>query len=113
MGDYYFSKIRDRYAATAADTDGGGVTATIASPGSTEKLIATGIQASGDAAALVTIESPSGTVLWRKRFGGAFTMSETFVLGTIVGAQNGAMLGKVSAGTTNSEVNLQAVAINA
>jgi hypothetical protein len=111
VGDVYFDKIRQRNSASAADTDGGGVTATISDPGDGKKLVCTGLQASGDAAALVTVESPSGTVLWRKRFSGAFTMSETFVIGTIVGGVSEAMLAKVSASTTNSEVNIQAVTV--
>lgn len=111
-GDYYFDKIRDRNSATAAGTTAG-VSATVASPGTTEKLVCTGIQCSGDIAAIVTVESPASTVIWRKRFSAAFTMSETFVLGTVVGAQNQAMIAKVSASTTNSEANIQAVAINA
>lgn len=69
--------------------------------------VCTSIQASGDAAALVTIESPSGTVLWRKRFSAAFTMSEAFPPGVIQGAGSAAMLVKVSAGTTNTEANIQ------
>lgn len=67
------------------------------------------IQASGDAAAVVTIESPANTVLWSKRFGAAFTVSETFVPGTIVGASGAAILVKVSANTTNAEVNIQGI----
>jgi hypothetical protein len=54
----------------------------------------------------VTIESPASTVVWRKRFTGAFNMSETFAPGTIVGPDNQAMLVKISASTTNSEANL-------
>lgn len=112
MGDVYFDKIRARSSATAAVTTTGGVSATIADPGDGWKLVCTGIQASGDAAALVTIESPASTVLWRKRFSGAFTMSETFVLGTIVGGVSEALIGKVSANTTNAEVNIQAVKVS-
>ncbi len=66
-----------------------------------------GIQCSGDAAALVTIESPSGTPLFSKRYAAAFTMSEAFPPGTIVGSLSGAMLVKVSASTSNSEANIQ------
>ena len=111
MGDYYFGKVRGRGSASAADTDGGGVTATIADPGDGYKLVLTGIQCSGDGAALVTVESPSGTVVWRKRYSAAFTMSETFAPGTIVGAVSEAMLVKVSAATSNSEANIQTLTI--
>lgn len=66
----------------------------------------TDIQCSGDAAAIVTVESPAATILYRKRFAAAFTMSETF-LSPLEGARGEAILVKVSASTTNSEANLQ------
>lgn len=108
-GDYYYDKARARKSATAADTDGGGVTSTISAPTGNRKLTCTGIQCSGDKAAVVTIESPASTVLWQKRFSGAFTMSESFVPGSIVGAAASALLVKVSDGTANSEANIQAL----
>ena len=111
MGDVYFDKIRERTGATNAVTTTGGVSATITDPGDGWKYVCTGIQCSSDAAALVTVESPSGTVKWRKRFSGAFTMSETFVIGTVVGTVSEAMLVKVSANTTNAEANIQAVKV--
>jgi hypothetical protein len=66
-----------------------------------------GIQCSGDAAALVTIESPSGTPLFSKRYAAAFTMSEAFPPGALLGSLSGAMLVKISASTSNSEANIQ------
>ena len=66
----------------------------------------TGVQCSGDAAALVTIESPAGTVLWRKRFAAAFTHSEGFAT-PIKGAQSQNALVKISASTANCEANIQ------
>lgn len=64
-----------------------------------------GIQASGDAAALVTIESPAGTVIYRKRFAAAFTLSEGF--GTPKkGALSQNVLVKISASTSNCEANI-------
>jgi hypothetical protein len=76
-------------------------------------LEAMGIQCSGDAAALVTIQSPSGTTIWRKRYAAAFSMSETFMPGQIKGATSEAMLVVVSAGTANSEANIQAYKVAA
>lgn len=67
----------------------------------------TGIQCSGDAAALVTVESPAGTVIWRKRFAAAFNMSENFAGGPLLGAASQNVLVKVSASTSNSEANIQ------
>jgi hypothetical protein len=92
--------------ATAADTDGGGVTATQAAPTGNSKHFATGIQCSGDAAAVVTVESPASTILYRKRFAAAFNMSESFGI-PLIGAAGQAIRVVVSAGTTNSEANIQ------
>lgn len=108
MGDYFYSKDAGRTIASAVGTISG-VTATI--PAVTgQRLHCTGIQASGDAAALVTIESPAATVLWRKRFAAAFSVSEAFPLGAVVGAVGQALLVKVSASTANSEANIQSLA---
>lgn len=106
MSDYYFGKVRARNSATGVGTNSG-VTVTQAAPTGNRRLVCTGIQASGDAAALVTIESPSGTILYKKRFAAAFTLSESFAPGTIAGAAGAALLVKVSASTSNSEANLQ------
>ena len=85
-----------------------GVTATKAAPPeATDVHFATGIQCSGDAAALVTIESPAATILFRKRYAAAFTMSESFEPGVMSGAPGAAILVKVSASTANSEANIQ------
>lgn len=105
-GSYFYERIYAAWSATGADTDGGGVTVTkTAETG--KRHVAAAIQCSGDKACLVTIESPASTVLWRKRVAGAFTMSETFEPGTVVGADGGALLVKLSDGTTNAEANLQ------
>lgn len=107
MGDYYFSKDAGRFGATNAGTNSG-VTATVtAVTGQVQQ--ATGVQCSGDLAALVTIESPASTVLWQKRFSAAFVMSETFPLGTIAGSSGAAILVKVSASTSHSEANIQSI----
>ena len=107
-GDYYLAKISGRFNASAADTNGGGVTATQAAPSAADdRYDVTGIQCSGDAAALVTIESPASTVIWRKRFAAAFTVSEQFAPGTVQGAAGQAVLVKIDAATTNSEANIQ------
>ena len=110
MGDYYYNKDAGRGAATAVGTSGG-ATATVTGT-SGQKQHATGIQCSGDAAALVTVESPSGTVLWRKRFAAAFSVSEAWGLGSIVGSSGGDMLVKISASTSNSEANIQTIKIS-
>ena len=83
-----------------------GVTATIASTGANKRLQCDRIDASGDAAALVTIESPASTVLWRKRYAAAFVLSEPFAADQVVGAVGQALLVKVSASTSNSEAGI-------
>lgn len=106
MGDYFFNKFGFRAQATNTGTNSG-VSATQAAPGASIKLTCLGIQCSSDTAALVTIESPSGTVLWRQRFPAAFALVEEFPPGFINGAANAAMLVKVSASASNSEANIQ------
>lgn len=73
----------------------------------TNRSLATAIQASGDAAALVTVESPSGTVLYRKRFAAAFNMADYFTSSPLVGAASQDILVKISASTANCEANIQ------
>lgn len=65
-----------------------------------------GIQCSGDAAALVTVESPAGTILYKKRFAAAFNMSESFRV-PLAGADSQNVLVKISASTSNCEANIQ------
>lgn len=108
MGPAFEATIEENWSVTAADTDGGGVTATKAAPtATTDVYVVAGIQCSGDAAAIVTVESPASTILYRKRFAAAFNMSEDFTPGTLEAAAGQAVLVKVSAGTTNTEANMQ------
>lgn len=103
----FINRAKSRYQGTGAGTTAG-VTVTQAAPAQTNDFYGvTGIQCSGDAAAVVTIESPAATILYRKRFAAAFTMSETFVPGSLNGAAGQAILVKVSASTANSEANIQ------
>lgn len=64
----------------------------------------TAVSGSGDAAAVVTLESPAGTILWRQRFTGAFSFSTPGVV--IPGAAGQNVLLKISASTSNCEANL-------
>lgn len=98
-----YTKVR----AAAVGTNSG-VTATLAAVAGGPNVV-THISGSGDAAALVTVESPSGTVIWRKRFAAAFTFSENFAYGELESAANTAILVKVSASTSNSEANIAGV----
>jgi hypothetical protein len=110
-GDGYYEKVTDRWCVTAVGTGSAGVSATKSATSGRARTV-TGIACSGDAAAVVTIESPSGTKLWQKRFAAAFNMSESFVPGTIQAAGNADILVKVSASSSNSEANLLGLSID-
>jgi hypothetical protein len=97
---------------TATNTGtNGGVSATLTHAAG-QRIAVTHISGSSDAAAVVTIESPSGTVLWQKRFAAAFSFSESFHYGEIesslgvAGDDTTDVLVKVSASTTHSEANI-------
>lgn len=94
------------WSVTAATAASGGVTA---AKGAVANMYhyCTGIDVSSDAAAVVTIESPAGTVLWQKRFAAAFESTRVFPPDTIVGAVGALLQVKVSASTSNVEANLQ------
>lgn len=111
MGPYE-QKVRDLNSGTGVGTSSG-VTVTVTAPGAGEVWCCTGIQCSGDAAAVVTVESPASTVLWRKRFAAAFNFSEDFEVGEIKsGTANADMLVKISASTSNCEANIQVASIS-
>ena len=109
MADYTQEIVR-RWGETGADTGGGGVTVTHTAVASQAHTV-TSIQASGDTSAIVTVESPAATVLWQKRYGGAFTMSEVFPPGTVVGPVSQDILIKVSAAPSNAEANFQGFSV--
>lgn len=96
-----------KVSATAVGTSSG-VTATLSAVSGTRTIV-THISGSSDAAAVVTVESPSTTVLWRKRYASAFTFSENFQFGEYEAADGKDVLVKISASTSNSEVNIAGV----
>ena len=98
---------QSRWSSSVAGTNGG-ATVTYAAGASGSRHAVGGIQCSGDAAALVTVESPAATVLYRKRFAAAFNMSERFDP-PLVGATDQAVVVKVAASTSNSEANAQGI----
>lgn len=103
----YINRAKGAFQASAVGTNAG-VTTTQAAPSLLgDRYTVTGIQCSGDAAAIVTIESPASTILYRKRFAAAFNMSERFEPGTLNAAPGAAVLVKVSASTSNSEACIQ------
>ena len=91
-------------AATGVGTNSG-VTVSIASVANTA-IVVTQISGSGDAAAIVTLETPASTVIWRKRFAAAFTFSESFPPGAYSSANGASIQVKISASTSNCEANI-------
>lgn len=98
-----------KYAVAAVGTNAG-VTAT-RTAGTLQKAVVTHVSGSGDAAALVTIEAPTGSVVWRKRFAAAFSFSENFAFGEIEGVVASTVSVKISASTSNSEANIAGVEV--
>lgn len=110
MSDYFFDKIRNRFSGTGVGTNAG-VSVTQAAVAN-RKHVCAGIQGSSDAACLITVESPAGTILWKKRKAAAGDFSESFAPGCVVGVVGAALLVKVSASTSNSEANIQGFTLN-
>lgn len=106
-GDPLLQNIADRWSESAVGTGSGASATHLAAPNLQPTV--TGIQVSSDAASLVTIESPSGTVLWRMRYAAAFDRSYTFPPGVLVGAGGQALLVKIATSTSNCEANIQGV----
>lgn len=107
MEDPLFNDRIADFAQTAVGTNAG-VSATQAAI-DTHVFMVTGIDVSGDAAALVTIESPASTVLWQQRFASAFVLNKIWDHPVIKGAPGAAILVKVSASTTHSEANIYGI----
>lgn len=105
------ANVESWFTGTGVGTNAG-VTVTQSAPSDTaDYYCVTGIQCSGDAAAVVTVESPANTILYRKRFAAAFTVSEQWPLDALKGAAGQAVLVKISASTANCEANLQGARI--
>lgn len=74
--------------------------------GAGRKLIVTHFSGSSDLATLYTIESPSGTVIWRKRASAVnSSLSENFDPGLRIDTTGQAVVFRSSAGTAATEVN--------
>lgn len=96
---------QQKFAQTNTGTNAG-VTAVEAAPGAGSKLIVTHVSVSGDAAALVTIESPASTVIWQKRYAAAFADELKFDFGELEGGDNTLVQVKISASTSHCEANI-------
>jgi hypothetical protein len=95
---------RGAWNATGVGTNAG-VTVTHTLTTGSPRACVTGVQCSGDAAALVTVESPASTIVYKKRFAAAFNMSESFATPKM-GADAQNVLVKISASTSNCEANI-------
>ena len=109
--DILGDKALGTFYASGVAAASGGLTVTAASA-SGVVYIAKHVSGSGDAAALVTIESPASTVIWRKRFAAAFNFTENFTEPIVQGASSAAILAKISANTTNAELQIGGYKIN-
>jgi hypothetical protein len=109
MPSGYDNKVLYKKSGSAVGTNAG-VTVTLTGVAK-QAWTPLGIQVSGDAAALITIESPAGTVLYRKRKAAAFDFSDRFDAGDLIGASGADLLVKISASTANCEAQIEAAAI--
>lgn len=109
MSNNYYHKAKGYGINSGVGTNAGVTVATTAVAGTA--YTCSGIDASGDAAALVTIESPAGTVVWRKRFAAAFNTSAYFEPGCIKGIPGDLIQVKISASTTNCEASINWIKI--
>lgn len=100
---FYRNKSFTPFTATGTGTNAGVTLTKTATTGKQHHL--SHVSGSGDAAALVTIESPAGTVVWRKRFTAAFNFSENFTEGFPASHGTDVVL-KISASTANCEANM-------
>jgi hypothetical protein len=91
------------WSVTGAGTNAGVTVPHTTSPATATPHV-TGFDVSGDAAALVTIESPAGTVIWRKRYAAAFNDGRADIVLSGAAKQNVQI--KISASTANCEANL-------
>lgn len=105
MTDYFVQNqsVGAPWSATGVGTNAGVTVVQAAAAGNQHWL--TNTAASGDAAAVVTVESPAGTVIWRKRFAAAFQSVEIFNP-PLQGADSQLIQVKISASTANCEANL-------
>lgn len=101
MSDLELTQKGTPFSATGVGTTAG---VTVSQAGVASRIhVGTQISGSGDAAALITVESPAATVLWRKRFAAAFSFSEdVHCRGAVAAVLNL----KISASTANCEANL-------
>ena len=110
MSDVRRRAAREFWNATGAGTNAG-VTVS-QSPASGRAITVTYLSASGDTGALVTLETPAGTPIWRKRFGSAFSVSEVFPPGEYMAAKDAVVQIVISASTSNCEANIAGYEVN-
>lgn len=107
MGDQFRDKASSVWNQGTVGTTAGATLTINAIAG--DSLVLEGIQGSSDVAGLVTVTyTKSGTsTTWKKRFSAAYTFSEAFPPGCIIGDLNTAITVAISASTANCEVNAQ------
>lgn len=108
-GDPFLQYVVDRWTETGVGTTAGVTVTKLGSANLTH--IVTGVQVSGDLAALVSLQTPSGTTIWRLRYAAAFDRSYSFPLATKQGAPGKDVLLLISASTAACEANLDGISI--
>ncbi len=104
MSDPYRGRAGDAFMASSTGTSAG-VSAT--QSGTADGTVTVEhISGSGDAAAVLTVESPANTVIWTQRFNAAFTFFYNFPPGCLRGGYGQGVLVKLSASTSHSEANI-------
>ncbi len=105
MSDPFRGRAGGAFFATASTAASGGISTTVSGIDGKAATVEH-ISGSGDAAALVTVESPSNTVLWKQRYNAAFTFFLNFPPGILRGLEDNGVLIKISASTSNVEANI-------
>ncbi len=104
MSDPYRGRAGDAFMSTSVGTSAGVTTTQSGTADGT--ITVEHISGSGDAAAVLTIESPANTVIWNQRFNAAFTFFYNFPPGCVRGGYGQGVLVKLSASTSNCEANI-------
>ncbi len=104
MSDPYRGRAGDAFMSSAVGTSAG--VSTTQAGASDGTVTIEHISGSSDGAGVVTVESPSGTVIWTQRFNAAYTFFYNFPPGCLRGAYGAGVLVKLSASTSHSEANI-------
>jgi len=97
---------RSRWSETGAVASGGGALAVSHAAETNRTHVASSIDISGDAASLIQINSPVGTVLWTVRYSAAFADGFDFADGYLTGAVGQLLRVRIASSTSTCEANM-------